>query len=415
MVDAAGSPPTLVWGAAASAQSTLGIAPRSTWAPWEGNGRLPLSGEGSGFGVDFRADLAQAAELGLRAFRWTFDWARLEPWEGRWDGEAVDLITEVLRAARECGIEVWAVLHDGALPGWFADDRNGFDDDTGLRRIWPRHVDRVAETFGEYVDTWVPVLDPFTIAMTGNLDGTRPPGHRSEQEFVDHLLALHLASYEALRLLTSGDALVACCIDTEPTYGGVHSREPDERIAASERATRIDRMRLGSWIRALRDGVVSVPGLAERELPGLAGGYDIIGFTQRNARTVFADGTDGPYPADAIPAADGNAPWAEGLGLTLRTLADAELHRPLALLGTGLVAHEDARRIETLQAIALELGRAIDDGVELTHAFWETAIDGWTPQCGLTAPTGFIDRDRNPRPSAAVMRELAGGSARLSP
>lgn len=413
MADAAGSPPSPIWGAAASAQSTLGIAPRSTWAPWEADGRLPRSGEGSGFGVDFRADLAQAAELGLRSFRWTIDWARLEPREGRWDGEVVDLITEVLRAARDHRVEVWAVLHDGALPGWFADDSGGFDDDTGLQRTWPRHVDRVAETFGALVDVWVPVLDPFTIASTGRLEGTLPPGHHSDQEFVDHLLALHLASFEALRLLTSGDAPVACCIDTEPTVGGVHSRQPDERIAAAERAARIDRMRFGSWIRALRDGVVSVPGLAERELPGLAGGYDVIGFTQRSARTVFADGTEGPYPADAVPAADGRALWVEGLGITLRQLADAGLHRRIALLGTGLVAHEDARRIETLQALDVEITRALDDGVDLTHVFWETAIDGWTPQCGLAVPTGVIDRDRNPRQSAEVMRRLAGGSGRL--
>ena len=414
MADAAGSPRTLVWGAAASAQSTLGIAPRSDWAPWEADGRLPRSGEGSGFGVDFRADLAQAAELGLRAFRWTLDWARLEPWEGRWDGEAVDLTTEVLRAARDCGIEVWAVLHDGALPGWFAEDRRGLDDDIGLRRIWPRHVDRVAETFGALVDAWVPVLDPCTIAVNGRLTGDLPPGRRSEQDCVDHLLALHLASFEALRLLTTGDAPVVCCIDTEPTFAGVRSREPDERVAATARAARIDRMRVGTWTRALRDGVISVPGLAERELPGLAGGYDIIGFTQRGARTVFADGTDGPYPADAVVAADGQAPWAEGLGLTLRELADAELHRPLALLGTGLVADEDHRRVEVLQSIAIETQRALDDGVDLTHVFWETAIDGWTPQCGLSAPTGVIDRDRNPRPSAAVIRELAGRSGRLA-
>jgi beta-glucosidase len=412
MADAAGSPRTVLWGAAASAQSTLGIAPRSNWATWERDGRLPLSGEGSGFGVDFRSDVEQAAELGLRAFRWTLDWSRLEPREGRWDGEAVDLITEVLRAARGAGVEVWAVLHDGALPGWFADDRNGFDDDTGLRRIWPRHVDQVAETFGGLIDVWVPVLDPFTIAASGWLTGDLPPGRTSEPEFLDHLLALHLASYEALRLLSSGDAPVACCIDTEPTFAGVHSREPDERTAAQARAARIDRMRVGSWIRALRDGVVSIPGLAERELPGLAGGYDIVGFTQRGARTVFADGTDGPYPADSVVAADGQAPWSEGLGLTLRQLADAELHRPLALLGTGLVAQEDQRRIELLQALALEVDHAVDDGVDLTHVFWETAIDGWTPRCAMSVPTGVIDGDRNPRPSASVLRELIG-DARL--
>ncbi len=409
----ASTAPSVIWGAAATAASTLGIAPRSSWARWESEGRLPRSTEGSGFGTDFRADLRQQAELGLRAMRWTLDWARLEPREGRWDTDAVDLTTEVLRAAREAGVEVWLVLHDGPLPGWFADDQRGLDDEVGLHRTWPRHVDRVAETFGDLVHAWVPVLDPFELARRGRLEGTLPPGLRSETEFLDHLLALHLASHEALRLLRSGDVPVVCCIDAEPTVAGVRSREPEERAIAVERANRIDRMRYGTWIRALRDGVVSIPGLAERELDGLAGGYDRIGLTQRGARSVFADGTDGPYPADAVLAADGRAPWPEGLGITLRRLAEEDLHRPLALLGTGLTAPEDQWRIETMQATALEIDRAVADGVAITHAFWETAVDGWTPECGLEVPTGCIDRDRNPRPSATVIRDIVEASARL--
>lgn len=408
MTDEAAPSPRILWGAAASAESTLGIAPRSDWSLWQADGRLPRSADGSGFGVDFGADLEQQAELGLHTFRWTIDWARLEPREGRWDTGFADFVIEMLRAARGAGVDVWAVLHDGALPGWFADDQRGLDDDAGLRLVWPRHVDRVAETFGDLIAAWVPVLDPYRISSESRREALRPPGLASEKAFLDHLLALHLASYEALRLLRSGDAPVVCCIDTEPTIAGVRSREPDERAAAINRANEVDRMRVGSWFRALQDGVVSIPGRAERELDGLAGGYDIVGFTYRGARSVYADGTDGPYPADAPTAADGTSPWPEGLGITVRRLADELPGRPLALLGTGLTAAEDDWRMETLQDIDAQLVAARADGVPITHAFWETAIDGWTPQCGLEVPTGLIDSNRNPRPSANAMRGCTG-------
>ena len=414
MTDEAATIPRFIWGAAASAESTLGIAPRGDWSLWEADGRLPRSGEGSGFGTDFGADLEQQAELGLRTLRWTIDWARIEPREGRWDTGFVDFVTEVLRAARAAGVEVWAVLHDGALPGWFADDQRGLDDDIGLHRVWPRHVDRIAETFGDLVSAWVPVLDPYRITEQSRALGTRPPGLTSEKAFLDHLLTLHLASYEALRLLRSGDAPVVCCIDTEPTIAGVRSREPDERAAAIERANRIDRMRVGSWFRALQDGVISIPGRAERELEGLAGGYDTVGFTYRGARSVYADGTDGPYPADTTTAADGSSPWPEGLGITLRRLAEELPGRPLALLGTGIIAHEDTRRTELVHDTQTQLEAACDDGVPLTHAFWETAIDGWTPQCGSEVATGLIDANRDPRPSANAMRRFALHATKVS-
>ncbi len=346
--------------------------------------------------------------------RFTIDWARLEPHPGRWDSDAADHVTEVLRQARRSGLDVWAVLHDGPLPGWFADDQGGFADDAGRRRTWPRHVDRVAEEFGDLVAAWVPVLDPLARATEGFLDGSRPPGRSDPRGFLEAIRDLHLASYEAWRLLASGDQPVACCVDTAPVRPGVVSREPDEREEAERRAHTIDRIR-NCWTRELRDGVISVPGLAELELPGLVGAYDLVGYTYRGAHTAYADGTLGPYPADAVPTPDGRAPWTEGLGVATRRLAEDLPGRTFALLGTGITVPEDDRRTEVLHGSALELERARADGVAVTHAFWESVIDGWTPECGLAVPDGVVTRSRERRPSADALQAIATRHAKLAP
>lgn len=396
------------WGVAATASGSLGVAPRSDWGGWVDEGRLPASGDGSGFGVDFASDLELLAEWGVRSLRWTFDWSRLEPVKERPDTDAWDLTLQVLRAARRVGIDVWAVLMDGPLPGWFADDERGWRDRDGVLRTWPRHVDRVAEEFGDLVSAWVPVLDPFTWAASGFERGNRPPGLRDEEQFLTALRNAHLASNEARRLLASGDAPVVCCIDRSPAHVGVHGREPDERDAARALVDRHERLQFGVWVRALNDGVLSIPDLGEVEIEGLAGGYDAIGFTWRGARTLFADGTRSAYPADAARAADGRAPWTEGLGLTVRELADAFPRRPIALLGTGLVANEDDWRSEVIDRSISELDRASGDGIVISDAFWESGIDGWTPACGLTVPDGVFDRSRDARPSATALRRGAG-------
>jgi beta-glucosidase len=182
------------------------------------------------------------------------------------------------------------------------------------------------------------------------------------------------------------------------------SREPDERDAARKRVESVDRLRFGSWVRELNDGVISIPGLAEREIDELAGAYDLIGFTYRGGSTLFADGTTKPYPIDAPVAPDGRAPWTEGLGVTIRRLADNFPGRKFALVGTGLTAAEDDWRAEVIAGSMLETQRAAEDGIAVTHAFWESGIDGWTPECGFDVPDGVFDRNRDPRVSAELLR-----------
>ena len=393
-----------LWGIATTAAGGEGLSPRSDWSTLTDDGRLPDSSIGSGFGFEYRSDLPMLAEAGVPAMRWTIDWSRLEPNPGRWDSDAVDHITDILTTARTAGIEIWAVLHDGPLPGWFSEDQRGFDDSDGLRLTWPRHVDRVAETFGDLVSGWIPILDPYTRALEGHLIGSRPP-HKSDQgKFLEALQTLHRASFEANRLLHSGAPPVVVCIDAMPVEPGVMSREPDERDAARKRVESVDRLRFGSWVRELNDGVISIPGLAEIEIDGLAGAYDLVGFTYRGASTLFADGTSDAYPLDATVAPDGRSPWTEGLGVTLRRLADNFPGRTFALVGTGLTANEDDWRADVLGGSMLETQRAAEDGIGVTRAFWESGIDGWTPECGYEVSDGLFDRNRNPRDSAVLLR-----------
>ena len=400
--------PVVPWGAATSAGGAFGLAPASDWSGWEREGRLPASADGSGLGVDHGSDMELLAGLGLRSVRLTLDWARLEPRPGRWDADAIDRFTEVLRSARKAGLEVWAALVDGPLPGWFSDDAGGFRDDDGRRRTWPRHVDRVAETFGDLVGVWIPIMTPFDLASDGYLTGRRPPGRRRSDQFLETLRALHLASAEALRLLRSGTPPVACCVDTIPLAAGIRGPDPEERRLADALVERMDRLRHRVWVRALNDGLISLPGGSEIEVEGLAGGYDIVGLTHHGGLTLFADDTVEPLGArtaaseQVLVDAAGRAPWAAGCRDSFRRVAEDIPARPLALLGTGLTSGSDEWRTDLLEGVHDALTSLREDGVHVAAAFWEGVIDEWTPATGFDVPTGMVDRSRHERPSAAV-------------
>ena len=196
------------WGTAAAATQCEGAAPRSDWAGWEAEGRAPESRDGNGFRTRYADDLALLAEHGVRHHRLTVEWARLEPWPGRWDDDEVAQLRRVLTAARAAGIEPWACLLHGTAPGWFTDDQRGWLDDKAVLR-WARHVDRVAEAIGDLVAGWLPIHEPEAAARLGYGDGTFPPGRRTDDDRRDAGRALVAAEAEAARLLRSGPAPVA--------------------------------------------------------------------------------------------------------------------------------------------------------------------------------------------------------------
>ena len=83
------------------------------------------AGAGAGFAGSYPDDLAGSPSTGSAHLRYTLEWARLEPENGRHDDEAIEHTRSSLGAARDAGVSVWACLHDGASPGWFADDEHG--------------------------------------------------------------------------------------------------------------------------------------------------------------------------------------------------------------------------------------------------------------------------------------------------
>jgi beta-glucosidase len=411
-----GFPEGFLWGTAASSTQTEGAAPRSDWYRWEREGRAPLSGNGNGFGTNYKDDFRQLADHRLLHHRLSLEWARLEPDEGKHDGDAVEHCTEILRAAQAAGIQIWACLHHFTLPGWFGEDEGGFVDERARSYYWARHVDWVGETFGDMVYGWKPINEPTAYALTGFRFGVFPPGTKSAEGFAAALEAIHLASFDACRLLRSGGKPIATIENMTPMFPVARTRDPGEWERAEARAQLYDD---SFWcgLRAVRDGVLAVPGRAPLDVPDVVDTFDYIGFSYYMAQAVYADG-NGSYPLDARRGPLGYAPWSEGLGIVLRRIAEELPGRPILVdecgLGTSATkdsAHDadDEWRVSYLTECLNEVERAIADGIDIRGFFHWTAVDNYEWLEGYDARFGLFDRDRNPKPSAALARRYATG------
>jgi beta-glucosidase/6-phospho-beta-glucosidase/beta-galactosidase len=225
------------WGVGAAATQCEGAAPRADWAGWEAEGWVPASSDGNGFRTRYADDVANLAEHGIRRYRLTIEWARLEPSPGQWDEVEAAHVRSVVAAAATAGVEVWACLLHGTAPGWFTDDERGWRAGRDAVLRWARHVDRVGEAVGDLVAGWVPVHEPDLLARLGYLDGTFPPGRQDEDDFETARATLAAAEAEAARLLRSGGRPVA----VTPRLSPGQRRDDDDLLVVSAPVTEVER------------------------------------------------------------------------------------------------------------------------------------------------------------------------------
>ncbi len=390
-------PEGFFWGTGASATQSEGASPHSDWLAWEKAGRAPRSGDGNGFATRYRDDFAALRDLGLTHHRLSIDWARIEPEAGRVDESAIAHYRRVLAAARDCGVTPWICLHHFTLPDWFATS-GGFLAAANRTGPWLRHVERIAERFGDLAGGWKPVNEPNAYALLGWRGIGFPPGESDTERYLEALEAIELAAAEASARLRQTGLPVA----------SVHSLSPLVRIddGPSELADFVDACNWRSWLGLQRDGVLAVPRRKPIERPDLAGNVDLIGFSYYFTMAVRG-GRVVPHPEDAARSPLGYAIHADGLRLVLERL-HAELPRtPLLISEYGIGTDDDAQRAAYLRDGLAIAADALARGIDLRGFFHWTGVDNYEWLLGYDVAFGLFDRARNLRPSARVLRDAA--------
>lgn len=305
-------------------------------------------------------DLALLAQLGVDEVRIGLDWPWLQPRAGDLHGGAVERYLGALRAGRELGLTVHLGLLERSVPAWF-DDEGGFGDDRFALHHWPWWVEACAEAFGDLAGGWVPIEHPLGLANSLVRDDPRKHG-----EVLDTLVT---AWRDAWRILRGGPPVVTA-------FGVEVVRAVDQTVQAAAAARRIDQLRWRLWFRALHDGIVTIPGRADREVADLAGSCDVVGIVVR-------------HPADA-------------LGLLHRT-AEMAPERPLAvtlLLPDGL----DRDRDPAMERYLAETDEAAA-GLDLASVAINPAFD---PTAAGQPARGIITRDRELKDSGRRFLGLDG-------
>ncbi len=190
----------MLWGVATSSYQVEGGIEHADWNAFERRLGPDFTGAGAACGHYQHAlsDLTEIARLGLSAYRFSVEWSRIEPVEGRFDQTALDHYRQVVLSAREMGLEPVVTLHHFTLPEWLA--RQG----GVLEPHFPSRLERLARLVGSALPAawWVTINEPMVLAVMGYLTGEWPPGERSllrTRRAVTALVEAHAAAYAVLK------------------------------------------------------------------------------------------------------------------------------------------------------------------------------------------------------------------------
>ena len=388
-----------MWGTGASSTQSEGAAPHSDWIEWERTGHSPHSLTGNDFGTRYREDFALLRNLGLVHHRLSIEWARIEPKQGEHDQEAIRHYRDMLIAANSAGIQPWVCLHHFTLPQWFA-NLGGFLLDENRTSHWQRHVDFIANTFGDLVFGWQPVNETNYYPAAAYLGRGWSPGHNDIEEYRTVSQQMHLATAEAaVRLKQTGKPVASI-------FGLSTLELLDDEPITLEFAERFYNANWNAGIGLFRDGLLRFANRQPIDRPDLQGSFDLIGFSYYCAHGV-RNGHIVPYPESDNPSPLGYSIWPQGLGLVLDRLHAELPDTPLLIAEYGVGTSDDSIRAEYLSA-GLDIAHdAIERGIDIRGLFHWTAVDNYEWLHGFELQFGIINTDRTIKPSAKLLQREA--------
>src|SRR4051794_8612440 len=208
--DPTGFPPDFLWGAATAAYQIEGAADedgrgRSIWDTYSATPGRTRDGDTGVVAADhyhrWRDDVALMAELGVRSYRFSISWPRVQPGgRGPANQKGLDFYAGLVDELLDHDIEPWVTLYHWDLPDELEQAGGWPVRDTAER--FAEYADLTAAALGDRVRFWTTMNEPWCSAFLGYSGGEHAPGRHEPGASVaaaHHLLLGHGLATAALR------------------------------------------------------------------------------------------------------------------------------------------------------------------------------------------------------------------------
>lgn len=337
----------------------------------------------------FKEDFDIVQSLGHNAHRFSLEWSRIEPEEGKFDETAIGHYREVLLALKERGITPFVTLWHWTHPVWL-EEKGGIEYSNFPERF-TRYAEYVVSQLKDLAVFWITLNEPTSVIGSAYINGNWPPQKKS-----------FLAAWKVYRQLAKAHNLA---------FDAIHTIQPEVQVGLANILQSFVPYRKHSWIDAASVRIARFF-TNEYMLKLTRGRHDFLTAQYYfHTRLRFVSRT---HNKDHDETDMGWEIYPEGIYHILKWLSSYKL--PIYITENGLADADDSRREKFIREHLLWIHKAVQEGVDVRGYFYWSLLDnfewdkGFWPRFGLVH-VDYTTQQRTIRNSALAYAEICKKNA----
>lgn len=362
----------------------------------------------------YEKDIKLMADAGLNAYRFSIEWARIEPEEGHFDSEAVDHYKAVIACCKKYGIEPFVTLHHFSSPKWLI-SKGGWEAST-TPEDFAHYVRFIIGELGSelhYICTIneanmgiqvAAIAERYKRQMMAQMQAAQSGGNSADGSVQ---VGINLQKMMEGQKAAAAENLEVFGVEKAENFTSMRTREGDllilkaHELAKKEIKALYPDIKVGLTlslhdIQPQEDGMERAKKEWDEEfmhyLPYIKDD-DFLGVQNYTRSLIGADGQL-PNPDGAELTQMNYEFYPEALEHVLRKVAK-DFHGDLYVTENGIATADDTRRVAFIDTALKGIVSCINDGLPVKSYFHWSLLDNFEWQKGYSMTFGLIAVDRS--------------------
>ena len=358
----------------------------------------------------YEEDIRLMADAGLNAYRFSIEWARIEPQEGVFDEKELEHYRAVIRCCKEHGIEPIVTLHHFTSPKWLI-SKGGWEAET-TPAYFARYTKYVMERLGselKYVCTLneanmgiqvAMIAQRYMQQMMAKMAATKTDGTVQVGLNLEKMMAARAQEGMQENMAVFGVPKAETFVSPRTAQGDMLVMEAHKAARAAIREV-APHVKVGLTL-SLHD-IQAVPGGEEHAAKEWADEFthylpairddDFLGVQNYSRALIGPDGQL-PAPEGAELTQMDYEFYPEGLEHVIRTVHQ-DFPGELMVTENGIATADDTRRVAYIGTALEGVRKCIDDGIPVSGYCYWSLLDNFEWQKGFGMTFGLIAVDRS--------------------